>query len=487
MRRRYKHISMLMRTCCCMLLMLFISMYADAQPVMRYTVRDGKMFITLDKDLPKEELEGFIKQFDLQNLALDRFLKNGFADSLKKAGWKIEMDTRVGIAISKPLASFQEINNPADRILFTSRDIPFDALFPSVSNLVKYGYNRFRNKYSFAIIDSVVFFFLRGNTGANKVMLAGSFNDWNPDALSMQRTDSGWVAGVKLKPGKYWYKFIVNGNWITDPDNRNNENDGLGNTNSVFYYTNTIFYLDGYTNAKKVILGGSFNNWDQGQPEMERTQTGWKLPLYLADGTHTYRFSIDRKWLTDPSNPNKLPNGFGEYNSVIKLGDPYLFKLDGYTNAKEIRVTGTFNSWKKDELFMERTAGGWQLPYVLAPGNYQYRFLVDGKEMNDPANPSLVNDKRANSILILKPNYTFRLKGYENAKKVLIAGDFNDWNQDGFAMKKVNDEWVITMHLSPGKHLYKFIVDGKWIIDPGNKLWEKNEHNTGNSVIWLEK
>jgi hypothetical protein len=35
--------------------------------------------------------------------------------------------------------------------------------------------------------------------------------------------------------------------------------------------------------------------------------------------------------------------------------------------------------------------------------------------------------------------------------------------------------------------LYKFIVDGKWILDPGNKLWEQNAENTGNSILWIDK
>jgi hypothetical protein len=52
-------------------------------------------------------------------------------------------------------------------------------------------------------------------------------------------------------------------------------------------------------------------------------------------------------------------------------------------------------------------------------------------------------------------------------------------------MQHKGDEWTFSVHLSPGKHLYKFIVDGVWMKDPDNKLWEQNEYNTGNSVIWI--
>jgi hypothetical protein len=42
------------------------------------------------------------------------------------------------------------------------------------------------------------------------------------------------------------------------------------------------------------------------------------------------------------------------------------------------------------------------------------------------------------------------------------------------------------MKLPTGKNRYKFIVDGTWMIDPGNKLWEPNEFDTGNSVVWID-
>ena len=88
---------------------------------------------------------------------------------------------------------------------------------------------------------------------------------------------------------------------------------------------------------------------------------------------------------------------------------------------------------------------------------------------------------------VIEPNHTFRLKGHAGAREVYLAGDFNAWSPNTFAMRREGDEWVFAAHLSPGKHLYKFVVDGNWIIDPGNKLWEQNDPGTGNSVIWIEK
>ena len=53
-------------------------------------------------------------------------------------------------------------------------------------------------------------------------------------------------------------------------------------------------------------------------------------------------------------------------------------------------------------------------------------------------------------------------------------------------MKKENGKWIFPIFLKPGKYTYKFIVDGTWILDPENKLFEQNEYNTNNSVLWIE-
>ena len=239
-------------------------------------------------------------------------------------------------------------------------------------------------------------------------------------------------------------------------------------------------------NAKKVFLAGSFNNWEEKQLSLKKTGSGWELPLYLAQGTHTYKFIVDGKWITDENNREVLPDGHGAYNSVIRLGKPHLFKLDGFQNAAEVILAGSFNQWRDFELKMNKTATGWELPYVIGAGNYEYKFKVDGKWIADPGNP-VSSPVSGNSFLILEPNYTFRLKGFKNSKKVFLAGDFNSWDPNAYAMRKDGDDWVFPVHMSVGKHLYKFIVDDKWVIDPGNKLWEQNEYGTGNSVIWVEK
>jgi CubicO group peptidase (beta-lactamase class C family) len=76
-------------------------------------------------------------------------------------------------------------------------------------------------------------FRLSGHADAKIVNLAGSFNDWKPSTIMCGKDGADWVCRIDLQPGKYFYKFIVDGNWIIDPANPNKENDGHGNVNSV--------------------------------------------------------------------------------------------------------------------------------------------------------------------------------------------------------------------------------------------------------------
>jgi hypothetical protein len=466
-----------------LLLVLQLSVAAQVA-VPKYSIKQGRMYIEIDRTTKDSTLECFLQQYALYDLPLRQFLQTNLQDSLQKLGWKVERNSKQSVLLSKDLEAYENFNDPAERIGFIQK--PFDANenLPIGYKPAVYGYNVTRTP--FTATDSTVTFLLRRQQDAKEVLLAGSFTNWQHEALPMQRTDSGWIAQVKLAPGKHFYKFIIDGEWSIDEDNELRENDGRGNTNSVFYRTNTVFTLPGYTEAKKVFLAGSFNDWRIRELPMQRTATGWQLPLYVAEGTHTYKFWVDGQWRADKANPERLPDGLDGYHSVLRIGKPYLFQLPGHTEASKVVLTGSFNGWREDELVMTRTATGWELPYVLGAGNYTYRIKVDGVWQINPLGAAHGKSDLTDFALVIEPNYTFRLRGQGNAQSVFLAGTFNDWNPFTLPMQRQGSDWVFPVHLGPGKHLYKFIVDGKWIIDPNNELWEQNEHDTGNSVLWIE-
>lgn len=81
-------------------------------------------------------------------------------------------------------------------------------------------------------------FRLKGYPEATIVILTGSFNDWNQSQFVFGREGDEWICRIDLDPGKYTYKFIVDGNWLLDPTHDNTEEDAAGNVNSVLVKQN---------------------------------------------------------------------------------------------------------------------------------------------------------------------------------------------------------------------------------------------------------
>jgi hypothetical protein len=54
------------------------------------------------------------------------------------------------------------------------------------------------------------------------------------------------------------------------------------------------------------------------------------------------------------------------------------------------------------------------------------------------------------------------------ATRVSIVGDFNDWDSTASPLARFgsNGPWTATVNVTPGRHLYAFMVDGKLVVDP---------------------
>ena len=69
---------------------------------------------------------------------------------------------------------------------------------------------------------------------ATTVCVAGSFNDWQPDAKPMHgRGDGHWWKDTVLSPGTYEYCLVVNGHWRPDPQAAESVPNPFGGRNSV--------------------------------------------------------------------------------------------------------------------------------------------------------------------------------------------------------------------------------------------------------------
>ncbi len=275
--------------------------------------------------------------------------------------------------------------------------------------------------------------------------------------------------------------------------------------------------------AKKVSIAGTFNNWNKHVNYLKEEKPGvWSIVIPLVPGSYQYKFIVDGNWIPDPANPNKITDPDGNENSVLKVKGPAGLEGPKITGkgviftyyapkAKEVYIAGDFNNWadnqggvitNKEHLMEKGKNGVWSKTLKIDPGQYKYKFVVDGTWVKDPFGED-ARDDYDNSLIKVKPagielgpqitKEGIKFSYYApNAEKVYIAGDFNNWadNKNGVVTndahlmeKDKNGVWTKTIKLEPGSYLYKFVVDGNWVADPFGK---SAGDDYGNSIIEVE-
>lgn len=253
----------------------------------------------------------------------------------------------------------------------------------------------------------------------------------------------------------------------------------------------------------EVAISGQFNNW---------SKKGWKMqkhsefifelrkPLMGFNDAFPleFRYVINGKYLSDPADvktdPRKVSDDF--LKDVYKLdlsvinvhsSGKVLFSLKGHSQAQEVILAGSFNGWDEYAIKMHKVSDGWELRADLPPGRYEYKFIADREWLHDPLNKESVTNEHGtlNSVLWVTLPVTFTLSGFPGAKTVILAGSFNEWNERKERMTLANGVWTTTLNLPGGKHTYKFIVDGTWIIDPANQVLEDDGTGNKNSVRFV--
>ncbi|MFW6145199.1 MAG: isoamylase early set domain-containing protein [bacterium] len=83
-----------------------------------------------------------------------------------------------------------------------------------------------------------------------------------------------------------------------------------------------------------------------------------------------------------------------------------------------------------------------------------------------------------------KKRVTFEVKA-EPGSEVYLAGDFNNWEPNKKLTDKNNDgTFRGTLLLDRQKNYeYKFVINGKWSVDPNCEEWTPNNLGSLNSVI----
>ena len=75
------------------------------------------------------------------------------------------------------------------------------------------------------------------------------------------------------------------------------------------------------------------------------------------------------------------------FSGAVAVADPVTFTLKA-PEAREVFVAGEMTNWDAGERAMVRDADGvWRVQLDLAPGQWIYKFVVDGRWTHDPATP----------------------------------------------------------------------------------------------------
>ena len=73
---------------------------------------------------------------------------------------------------------------------------------------------------------------------------------------------------------------------------------------------------------------------------------------------------------------------------------------------------------------------------------------------------------------------------HSGASQVCIAGSFNDWHPASTPLISLGDgKWAKDLTLPPGRHEYRFVVDGQWMDDPAAKETVPNPFGGVNAVL----
>lgn len=258
----------------------------------------------------------------------------------------------------------------------------------------------------------------------NDVFVSGEFNDWAKNQWKMTKSNDSIFTlkkelSVFTSDFDWEFKFIVNSKYWAEPseefENIVDAVDYKGHRLMVYNlklysafatdHGNVTFRLKGYKTAKKVVLSGTFNRWDETGFIMESTDEGWEVTLQLKPDIYQYKFVIDNDiWIEDPQNPSKVENEFGGYNSIIDVQKNVEFKLCDFPEAEVVILSGSFNNWSENELQMTKINNCWIYNKKLSGGKHQYKFIVDGKWITDPENSVKEYDYEGNinSVCMVK-------------------------------------------------------------------------------------
>jgi len=156
-------------------------------------------------------------------------IKKCFKDNLLETIIGINISLREAASFGKPVIEYnkycagtKDYLRLANEILNDNKARDLNKFFKDAEDIIS------RSK-------SILVKFTLTSPKARYVYVVGDFNNWslNDNSRLEDNREGRWQKSYTLKPGKYRYKFVVDGRWIHDPDNPNKEDNIFGSVDSV--------------------------------------------------------------------------------------------------------------------------------------------------------------------------------------------------------------------------------------------------------------
>jgi len=127
-----------------------------------------------------------------------------------------------------------ELAERAGKLLATSKPLLGEKAIPDVPPLPEETDRKIQDIYGVAQTDQGVSFRVHA-PDARKVGIAADFNNWRPEDTGLFQEDGNGSFGITLNldPGRYRYRYVIDGEWVHDPHNTYVESNPYGELDSV--------------------------------------------------------------------------------------------------------------------------------------------------------------------------------------------------------------------------------------------------------------
>ncbi len=160
-------------------------------------------------------------------------IRKFFKDNLLKTTIRINVTLKEAVNAGLPVNRYNKYSNGTQDYMSLADEIQKEANKVHLENFYREAEALIRKASSFRKTFSIE------QKNAKEVYIVGDFNNWSiNDAARLSSNDNGrWERAFELKPGTYRYKFVVDGQWLQDPNNTATETNPFGGIDSVVTVT----------------------------------------------------------------------------------------------------------------------------------------------------------------------------------------------------------------------------------------------------------